>query len=186
MSDPDAATATQLRNIEQSTGRTVSQWAKEIGAAGLAKHGQILSFLKTEHGLSHGNANLLARKVLEEQSEAGQPSDADLLDAQYRGAKATLRLIYDEIVLVAQGLGDDVAVSVKKTGVSLRRKKQFALVEAPSAKRVQLGFNMRDVAPTDRLRAMTGMCTHATDLTDVDGVDDTVSGWLRTAYDQAG
>lgn len=184
MSDPDAALATQLRNIEQATGRTVVEWADAVATTGLAKHGQIVSFLKTEHGLTHGNANTLAHKIREQWESPA--SDADLLDDQYRGPKAELRPIYDELVLVAQALGDDVVVSVKKTGVSLRRRKQFALIEAPSSKRIQLGFNMRDVAPTDRLRTMTGMCTHATDLTDADDVDDAVSSWLRIAYDQAG
>ncbi|PZF85651.1 DUF4287 domain-containing protein [Jiangella anatolica] len=177
--------ASQVRTIERSTGRTVGQWAEVVAAAGLEKHGQIVSFLKTEHGLTHGNANTLAHRIRESSGD-GPPSDAELLDAQYRGAKAALRPIYDEVVLVATGLGDDVTVAVKKTGVSLRRKKQFALVEAPSAKRLQLGFNLRGVAPTDRLRAMTGMCTHATDLTDVGDVDDLVAGWLRAAYDGAG
>ena len=36
----------------------------------------------------------------------------------------------------------DVEVAPKKTGVSLRRAKQFALVEAPSAKRIQLGLDL--------------------------------------------
>lgn len=184
MSDPDAALATQLRNIEKATGRTTGQWAAVIAATGLAKHGQIVSFLKTEHGLTHGNANTLAHVA---RRETEPPStDDDLLDAQYRGAKAALRPIYDEIVVTTRALGDDVTVSVKKTGVSLRRAKQFALVQAPSAQRVQLGFNLRDVAPTSRLRAATGMCSHTVDLTDIDDVDDEIAGWLRTAYEQAG
>lgn len=89
-------------------------------------------------------------------------------------------------MLVAQTLGSDITVATKRTGVSLRRRKQFALVEAPSARRIQLGFNMRGVEPTSRLQAMAGMCTHRLDLTDVDDIDDEVAGWLRTAYDQTG
>lgn len=185
MVDQDAAIATQLRNIEESTGRTVAQWADVIAATGLDKHGQIVTYLKSEHGLTHGNANTLAHQV-RQLTAGGTPSDAELLDAQYSGAKAALRPIYDEVVLLARGLGDDVTVAVKKTGVSLRRRKQFALVEAKSAKRVQLGLNLRDVAPTARFRAMTGMCTHAADLADPADVDDEIAGWLRAAYDQAG
>lgn len=79
----------------------------------------------------------------------------------------------------------DVEVAPKKTGVSLRRAKQFALVEAPSAKRIQLGLNLRGVAATERLRSMSGMCTHRVDLTSVNDVDDEVQGWLRAAYDLA-
>lgn len=185
MTDPDAALASQLRNIERSTGRTLAEWAGVVASTGLTKHGEIVTLLKREHGLTHGNANTLARKI-RERAAGAPPTGAEQLDAQYSGAKAALRPIHDELMLVARALGDDVDVAVKKTGVSLRRSKQFALVEAASARRVQLGLNLRAVAPTARLRTMTGMCTHATDLTDVDDIDDEVVGWLRTAYDQAG
>jgi hypothetical protein len=184
MPDPQAATATQLRNIERDTGRTIGQWAGEIAAAGLTKHGEIIAYLKRHHGLTHGNANALAHQA--RQRQAGGPTpDEQLLDAQYAGAKATLRPIHDEILLVARALGD-VEVSVKKTAVSLRRAKQFALVEARSAKRVRLGLNLPGFEPTARLVATTGMCTHAIDLTDIDDVDDEVASWLRTAHQQAG
>jgi len=175
MPDPDAALATQLRNIERDTGRTVREWADDIAAAGLTRHGEIVTYLKREHGLTHGNANTLAHRA-REQLSGGPTGDAELLDAQFRGAKAPLRPIYDEVVVVARAFGGDVDVAVKKTGVSLRRTKQFALVEAPSAKRVRLGLNLRGVEPTTRLAATTGMCTHLVELTDVDDVDDEVAG----------
>lgn len=101
------------------------------------------------------------------------------------GAKAALRPICDRLLAEAEALGADVEVAPKKTGVSLRRSKQFALVEAPSAKRIQLGLNLRGVAATERLRSMNGMCTHRVDLTSVNDVDDEVQGWLRAAYDLA-
>jgi hypothetical protein len=185
MPDPQAATATQLRNIERDTGRTIGQWADEIAAAGLTKHGEIVAYLKRDHGLTHGNANALAHQA--RQRRAGGPaSEEQLLDAQYAGGKAPLRPIYDEVVLLAQALGGDVEAVVKKTAVSLRRAKQFAVVEARSAKRVRLGLNLRGVEPTARLAATTGMCTHAVDLTDIDDVDDEVASWLQAAYQQAG
>lgn len=184
MTDPAAAAATQLRNIEQATGRTVDEWRRQVDGAGLTKHGQIVAYLKAEHGLTHGNANALSNKVRE--LVAGGPApDTDLLDAQYSGAKAALRPVHDELVLLAGALGSDVVVSIKKTGVSLRRSKQFGLIEVPSAKRVLLGLNLRGVAPTDRLHAVTGMCTHRVVLTGVGDVDDEVAGWLREAYQRA-
>ncbi|HWM03292.1 MAG TPA: DUF4287 domain-containing protein [Actinophytocola sp.] len=182
MTDPAAAAATQLRNIEQATGRTVAQWRQLVATTGLTRHGEIVAHLKAAHGLTHGNANALAHKIREPD---GPPPDAELLDAQYAGAKSALRPVQDELVLLARALGDDVVVSVKKTGVSLRRGKQFGLIEVPSAKRVALGLNLRGAAPTDRLRAVSGMCTHRVDLTGVDEVDDEVAGWLRAAYQRA-
>ncbi len=180
--DVDAATQTMIDNLPARTGRSLDEWFGVLDTAGLDKHGQLLAFLKTEHGVSHGFANLIAARYL---SQGEEITGDDLVDAQYAGAKAALRPICDRLVAEARALGDDVEIAPKKTSVSLRRSKQFALVEAPSAKRVQLGFNLRGVAPTDRLRAWGGMCTHRVDLATPDDVDDELLGWLRAAYDLA-
>ncbi len=181
--DVDAATQTMIDNIPAKTGRPLTEWFAELDAAGLDKHGQAVGFLKAQHGMSHGFANLV---VTLHRSRDGEPASGDdLVAAQYADAKAVLRPICDRILSEASAFGDDVQVAPKKTGVSLRRNKQFALIEAPSAKRVQLGLNLRGVAPTTRLRAMSGMCTHRVDLFSLDDVDDELVGWLRAAYDIA-
>ena len=184
MTDPEQATQTQLRNIERDTGRSVAAWADVVRSAGKERHGEVLAYLKAEHRLTHGNANALAHAV--RGLAAGPVDDDDLLAQQYAGPRAALLPTYEEIVAISRGLGDDVVVSIKKTGVSLRRRKQFALVEAPSARRVRLGLNLAGTPPTERLRPTTGMCTHTVDLADPDDVDDEIASWLRRAYHLAG
>lgn len=185
MTDPRAASATQLANIEAATATTVSQWTSRARDVGVSKHGDIVKWLKTDHKLTHGNANALAHAI--RQHEAGGPAAAgDLVNAQYRGGKAGLRPVHDRLVALAGELGDDVEVVVQKTGVSLRRRRQFALIEVPSAQRVRLGLNLKGVEPTERLRAAGGMCSHAVELVDLDAVDDEVRGWLAQAYGTAG
>jgi len=182
MPTPEQSVAAQLRTIEQSTGRSVAEWAAAVQAAGLERHGEILAWLKAEHGLTHGNANGLALAVRTLMA-GGTPSEAALLDAQYAKGKAALRPICDQIVAAARALGADVTVVVQKSAVSLRRGRQFALVEAPSSARVRLGFNLRGAEPTGRVTATTGMCTHSVDLGSVADIDDEVLGWLAHAYD---
>ncbi|MEM9652227.1 MAG: DUF4287 domain-containing protein [Actinomycetota bacterium] len=185
MADPAAQAAAQLKNIETATGKTVVQFTDLIRSAGLEKHGKIVAYLKSEHGLTHGNANLLAHKVREE-LEGGPAADADLLAAQYEGSKAGLRPIYKRLAEVANSQGTDVGQVIQKTGVSFRRKKQFALVQAPSSKRIQLGLNL-PVDPDDpRVRAVSGMCSHRVDITDLDQVDADVERWINAAYQSAG
>lgn len=185
MADPASAAATQLANIETATGMTVAEWTTKAGAAGKVAHGEILGWLKAEHGLTHGNANALAHAI--RRQEAGGPvAPEDLLAAQYSKGKAALRPVHDAVVAFASGLGGDVQVVVQKTGVSLRRSRQFALVEVPSAKRVRLGFNIKGAEPSGRVATTSGMCTHTVDLLGVDDVDDEVRGWLSRAYDAAG
>lgn len=185
MPDPAAQAATQLANIVSSTGRSVAEWTEVVRATGLEKHGQIVSMLKADHGLTHGNANLLAKTVRD--AMAGGPAGAeDLFAAQYAGRKAALLPIHDAVAAVADALGDDVDRVVQKTGVSYRRAKQFLLVQAPSATRIQLGLNLPATPDDDRVRETTGMCSHRVDLTSLDEVDDAVGGWIAQAYDAAG
>jgi len=180
--DVDAATRTMIANLPARTGRSLDEWFLILDAAGLEKHGQAVSLLKSEHGVTHGFANLIVTLYL---SRGASPSEQALVDAQYAGRKGALRPIYERLIALVAAFGDDVEVVPKKTGVSLRRTKQFALVEAPSSSRIQLGLNLRDAAPTGRLRAATGMCTHRVDVTSIDQVDEELVGWLRAAYQLA-
>ncbi|GAA2248658.1 DUF4287 domain-containing protein [Herbiconiux moechotypicola] len=175
MSDP-------FTNLVEKTGRDMPAWIAIVGSSGLEKHGQIVAWLKSEHGLTHGFANGIAQAYL----NRGASTDADdLVAAQYAGAKAALRPVYGGLVAAALALGDDVEVAPKKTGVSLRRSKQFALIEVPSAARVQLGLQLKGVEATERLRAGNTMCSHRVVLTGVDEIDDELRGWLREAYARA-
>lgn len=186
MADLAAAKANQLRNIEQATGRTVDEFAAAVAARGIDGHAKILAFLKAEFGLSHGNANALALRIRELAAGGPPPGDA-LLEAQYAGPKAALRPVYERLREIAAGLGPDVEILVQKTGVALRRRKQFGLVQAPSAKRVSLGLNLAEAPPSERVIATPGaMCAYRVDVVDVAAVDAEVEGWLRAAYERAG
>lgn len=185
MTDRTAHQNTQLRNIEAATGMTVPDFDEKIAAAALTKHGEMVSFLKKDLGLTHGNANLIAHLVRE--TRAGGPaSEATLLEAQYSGGKADLKPILDEITGIVRELGDDVERVVLKTGVSFRRRKQFALVEAASSQRVQLGLNLEQAPDDSRIVTANGMCTHRMNLTDVSEVDEAVANVLAEAYRLAG
>jgi hypothetical protein len=186
MTDPQAATETQLRNIQAQTGKTVEDFTADVRARGPLTHGQIITLLKSEHGLSHGNANLIAHQVRE--ALAGGPASAeDLLAAQYAGAKAALRPVHDRLVAIATGLGTDVSIVTQKTGVSLRRRRQFGVIGAPSGGRIALGLNL-DATPDDpRVVATAGaMCSQRVDLRSLDAVDAEVERWLAQAYERAG
>ena len=109
-----------------------------------------------------------------------------LLEAQYAGGQAHLRPIYESLASVAASQGHDVERVVQKTGVSFRRRKQFALVQAPSSKRVQLGLNLPSTPDGGRVLEVSGMCTHRVDLTSPVDVDDDVRDWIAEADAAAG
>ncbi len=181
MSTIDDATATMIANFPAKTGRSLDEWMGIIRASGLHRHGQIMAMLKTDHGMSHGFANLAALTALKPADAAG----GDPLDAIYAGQKAPLRPLHDEIVGVARSFGSDIELAPKKTYVSLRRAKQFATVGPASGGRVEIGLNLAGRQPGGRLEPTSGMCTHRVRLSSAAELDDEARAWLREAYDRA-
>jgi hypothetical protein len=86
-----------------------------------------------------------------------------------------------------RGLGD-FEIAPKKGYVSLRRKKQFAMIGPATNTRVEVGINMKGVPGTARLLEQVpgGMCQYKVRLADAAEVDDELIGWVRQAYDAAG
>ena len=170
-----------IENLKEKTGKTLPEWLKVAASAKVDKHGQLVKYLKTEHDLTHGYANLVAHKHLA--SDAGSADEKDLIAAQYAGAKADLKPIYDALVKAANRLGEDVDLSPKKAYVSLRRNKQFATIQPSTRTRIDLGLNLKGAKPSARLRATTGMVSHKVGVSSLAEVDKELEDWLARAYD---
>ena len=181
MADVDQQLATMLTNLPEKTGKPLDEWLGLIAAQDeLEKHGQIVKFLKGDHGVTHGFANLIAAKALE------SDAPADPVAEQYSGAKAALKPIHDAIVEYAKSLGDDVEIAPKKTSVSLRRKKQFALITPATKTRIDLGLALKGDEAAGRLETYNAMCSHRVRIESTEGFDDEVRGYIAEAYSRAG
>ncbi len=178
----DEATRTQIRNVEARTGRPMDAWLAVVQSSGLAKHGAIVAWLKSEHGFGHGDANLVALTAL--RGPAAPEGDA-LVDAIYAGPKASIRPFHDRVIAIATGFGGDVELAPKQTYVALRRSKQFGTVGPVSGGRLEIGLNLKGVPAAGRLETSSGMCTHRVRLATPMELDDEVVGWLRDAYERA-
>jgi len=183
---PEEMAQSMIANLKEKTGKTLPQWLKIAAASKLAKHGEIVKHLKTEHGMTHGFANLVAQQHLAQgKPEAGAD---DLVATQYKGAKEGLRPIYDAVTEMVTKLGSDVAVSPKKAYVSYRRSKQFALIQPSTKDRVDLGINLKGTAAGKRLEAsgsFNAMVSHRVRLTRKSEVNAELKAWLKKAYDAA-
>lgn len=183
----DKATQTMIDNLHKNTGKTLDDWIKIVNAAGLAKHGEMVKYLKDEHAMTHGFANLVVHKARE--SDAGSASDSnDLIEKQYKG-KEHFKPLYDKLMAEIAGFGKDVEIAPKTAYVSLRRKKQFATLLPATKTRFEIGINLKGQEPSGKLEAITAanaMCSHKINLADINEIDQEVIKWIRTAYENAG
>jgi hypothetical protein len=186
-SNVDEMTASMLSNLEEKTGKNLDQWLQIVNTSQVTKHKGIIDFLKIEHGLTYGYANLIALKT-REANEGAPPSGDSLVEQQYSNAKSDLRPIYDAIIEEVNGFGADVEIAPKKAYVSLRRSKQFAIVQPSTKTRVDVGINLKGTEPAGRLEAsgsFNAMVSHRVRLTEIGEVDDELLEWLRLAYQAA-
>ncbi len=185
---PEEMVASMIENLKEKTGKTLEQWVAIATKSKLAKHGEIVKFLKAEHEMGHGYANLVAQKTLEAQSGSAPAGGDDLVEAQYAGAKAALRPIYDALIAAIGNFGGDVEFSPKKAYVSLRRSKQFGLIQPSTATRVDVGINLKGTPAKGRLEesgSFNAMVSHRVRIEKKADVDAEVIGWLKKAYENA-
>lgn len=186
MSDPDAALATQLRNIEKKTGKSFDQLRKLIADSGLNKHGEKRTMLMENLGLGHGDANTLVHLAAQALGTSAAAGD-DPLDAIYTGAKAHLRPLHEALITKIDGFGA-YENAPKKAYVSLRRKKQFATLGPATKDQMELGLNAKSLPADPRLKQLPagGMCQYSVRFSSVDEIDAKLLGWIRAAFDAAG
>jgi Domain of unknown function (DUF5655)/Domain of unknown function (DUF4287) len=184
MPDPQAATATQLRNIEAKTGKSLAELRAVIAASGLSKHGEQRAMLIERFGLGYGDANALA---LAAKAAAAPTVSGDPLDAIYSGNKAALRPLHEALMAKIDVLGD-FEIAPKKAYVSLRRKKQFAMLGPATQTQVELGLNAKGLGPDPRLKPLPpgGMCQYSVRLSAAAEIDAQLLAWVRSAFDAAG
>ncbi len=182
----DKAASAMIENLKEKTGHSLDEWKALISKQKFSKHGEIVKFLKEEHKVTHGYASEIALKVLG--SDAASASDTDqLIESQYKG-KEHLKPLYDKLIKEIQKFGGDFEIAPKKTYVSLKRKKQFIILNPASKLRFEVGFNLKGVEPKGKLEAEkpNGICSHKINLADIKAIDKEVIDWIRMAFDHAG
>src|SRR6478736_4826372 len=127
MSTVEQGLRSQIENIEAKYGRPIDDWVELIGASGLTRHGEIVAMLKTDYGLSHGAANRVALVAMD--ALAPKAATTDPAVALYSGNKSALLPIHLRLMESVSELGPDIEVAPKKGYLSLRRRRQFAMIQ---------------------------------------------------------
>nr|WP_026957023.1 DUF5655 domain-containing protein [Algoriphagus vanfongensis] len=183
----DAATQTMINNLQKNTGKSLEDWISIVQKEKLLKHGEIVKYLKTNHEFTHGFANLVAHKAL--QSDAGSATDSDdLIQKQYKGKEHWLPT-FESLKKEIAAFGKDVEFAPKNAYVSVRRKKQFAMLIPATKTRFDIGINLKGQEPSGLLEADTkssGMVSHRIVINHEEQYSSEMIDWLRKAYEAAG
>jgi len=191
MSAVDKAIQTQLTNIQTRTGKSLDELRAVLQQSGLTKHSEIRAMFQRDLGLGYGDANMLAQVLRRTDAEGPNTAEAvapdDVVNALYTGGKAGLRPIHDRLMAEIAQFGT-FEIAPKKGYLSLRRKKQFAMIGPATNTRVEVGLNMKGLDATARLAEMPsgGMCNYKVKVTDVAEVDAELIAWIKRAYESAG
>ncbi len=170
----------QLRNIEGTYGKTIEELTSVIVASKLTKHTDVVAMLKQRYGMTHGAAHRVSL-VARDRLGRGTPSGP-------KNASGNTTAVYDALLKLIRALGDDVEVAPKKGYVSLRRRKQFAMLQ-PGAKWVNLGLILDRRRPNARLEDAKGwnaLFTNRVRVGSLADIDSELKAWLLAAYRLAG
>lgn len=177
-----------IANLQEKTGKSLEEWIAIVKNEKIEKHKAIIDFLKTEHGFTYGFANLVAHKS--QATDAGSVENTDdLITEQYSKGKEALRPLYDKLISAINAFGADVDVAPKRAYVSIRRKKQFAIIQPSTKTRLDIGINLKDHPTTDRLEAsgsFNGMVSHRVRTSELGDINNELIAWIKTAYENAG
>ena len=182
----DSMTQKMIDNMPEKTGKSLEEWFEVLKASGLQKHGEMLKLLKGEYGVTHGFANTIAT-LYRQQTEGGPASEDDLVAGQYKG-KEHLQPWYDKLAAEVSKFGKDVELAPKKNYVSLRRAKQFGIIQPSTKSRMDLGLNLKGIEASGVLiegDKWSGMCSHRIEIHSLDDINSEVIDWLRKAYESA-
>ena len=136
-------------------------------------------------GLSHGAANRVALVAIDAMSPKAEAVDPEQLI--YAGRKANLLSVHHGLMAMVRLLGNDIEVAPKRGYLSLRRRKQFAMIK-PAAAHVDLGLILTGQAIGPRLESaatFNALFSHRVRIRSLDEIDDELCGWIAEAYVQA-
>lgn len=181
-----------VAGMKARTGRSLDEWAALLAEQGPEAPAERKAWLKSAHGLGATTATLVLERAAgkdrsEVDAEAYLAAAPGYVDAMFSGAKGTLRPIYEALLALGYGLGEDVKACPCKTIVPLYRAHVFAEIRPATRTRVDLGLALRDTPAEGRLIDTGGFqkkdrITHRIALTSPEEIDAEVRRWLERAY----
>jgi hypothetical protein len=184
-----------IATLKEKTGHSLDEWITLIKKQGPKDEKACREWLKSKHRLGTNSANWLAERAEgggreEDDPETYLKSAVEYVEAQYSGAKSTLRPVYDQLLELGKSIAADVKACPCKTMVPFYRNHVFAQIKPTTNTRVDLGFALahhkgklpKRLIDTGGL-AKKDRITHRIEIKSVSEIDEEVNRWLKTAYD---
>ena len=177
-----------FEKMKEMTGKNEKEITKIFKDSQLEKHSEIRTLFIEKLGLSYGFANTLSHYIAKtDGSSLAQDKTMDeLLDEIYSKEKAKFRPIHEKLISEIKKFGDFEIVP-KKGYMSLKQKRQFAMIGPKTNQRMEIGINAKSITGTARLEEQPkgSMCQYIVKITDIDEVNPELIHWLKEAYQQS-
>jgi len=177
------------RNLLERTGKSMEQWAELVKKKGPKTAAERREWRKKEHGITTNYAWWIVQVADGTYIGADNYDPEKLVEDQYTGKKAALRPIYDKMLGIIRGIGEDVRVCPCETMVPFYRNHVFAQLKPSTNTRVDLGFALGDKPAKGRLIDTGGFkkkdrITHRIPLEKLEDIDAEVMKYLQEAYER--
>ena len=179
-------------SLQAKTSKTLGEWVNLVKNSGTTTQKEQKAWLKEHFKFGTLEANRIVEIAAGEGWGSGSPESYlqaahGCVEAMFTGPKESLRPIYEAVLSLGYGLGEDVKACPCKTIIPLYRHHVFAQVKATTRKRIDLGLALGNLQTPPRLIHTGGYekkdrITHSIPLTQLDEVDDEVKHWLTVAY----
>ena len=191
MPTPDEMMSAVTDSMAERTGRTLEEWVALVAASGVDPLDQnaVRRWLRDVHGVKQNSQWAIADAAAR---AAGwvRPTVEEYVDAQYTGAKAALRPIFDAVRAAVLALGDDVVVEGRGTYVPFVRgagSSPPSRPPRPPGSTSASGFPIRRPATDCSPRRRPGSATHRVAAAPPWPTSTTrCARLLRAAYEQNG
>jgi len=182
-----------IATLPARTGRPLTEWLELLRTTGPADSRARRDWLRRTHHLDAGTARWIA-----EHAPGRQPAEIDpeayleaaplYVGAMFSGTKARLRPLYDTLLDLVLGLGDDVRVCPARDRVPFYRGRVFAQVVPAARTHLDLGLVLGTTRTPKRLLPAHGRkrddpITHRLPIARPEEIDADLRRWLRIAYE---
>jgi hypothetical protein len=182
-----------ISTLKEKTGRSLDEWLALLKKSGAGTENERRAWLKTVHGLGMNTAWTIAGFAEPKGSEFASPeaylaAAEEYVERMFSGAKAGLRPLYEELLQLGLGIGEDAKACPCQTMVPLYRNHVFAQIKPATQTRIDLGFALGSRKAEGQLIDTGGYArkdriTHRIPISSKKDIDAEVRKWLKIAYD---